>query len=215
MRWLNKSSILIVTLTAAVSILTACAGLSKQSKATTDGISIEYKVAQKTSELAQLILTVKVDDARANKEILGRGAQNNLGRDIAGYLVFGVIYAFAPSEPYINDKESLDDVVYDGVFHRFSNMGAQVSKATIAEKGAEDSSLHLDIKIKVFNLDFNWGKWLGIMKFDYAFAKNGKFICERSISEKSTVFNMYGFGSGEEAINEVFNKAINGIQVCL
>lgn len=187
-----RKGCLFLTLAIFATTLSACTGLSKQAKATSDGISIEYNGGAKNSELAMRHILLKITDDRSNKDIVGRG--------------FGA--------PYINDQESIDDVFSNAVIQLLSNRGAQVSKVTNTEKESGNSDFQLSIKIKTFSLDFNFGKWIGVVRYDYAVTKDGKIICEQSIKEKSIVFNLYGYGSAEEAINEVFNKAINGLKFC-
>jgi hypothetical protein len=43
--------------------------------------------------------------------------------------------------------------------------------------------------------------------------RSGEVICQDAIYQKATAFNLYGFGSGEEPLNEAFSKAIDGFDI--
>jgi hypothetical protein len=75
------------------------------------------------------------------------------------------------------------------------------------------SSVVLELSVRRFKLDFNFGKWIAEAGYVARSKNNGVVLCEKEIFEKTTKFNVYGYGSGEEAINDAFNKAINAFDV--
>ena len=77
----------------------------------------------------------------------------------------------------------------------------------------ENDAITIDLLVRQFKLDFNFGKWTGEVGYIARINKNGEIVCENNIYEKATAFNLYGFGSGEKAISEAFNKAIDRFDV--
>ncbi|MEA3415785.1 MAG: hypothetical protein U9R02_06465 [Thermodesulfobacteriota bacterium] len=75
--------------------------------------------------------------------------------------------------------------------------------------GLDSDGLVLDLMVRQFKIDFNFGKWIGEVGYVAIVKKNGKVVCQDNIYEKATAFNLYGFGSGEKALNEAFSKAID------
>ena len=75
--------------------------------------------------------------------------------------------------------------------------------------GMDNNSLVLDLLVRQFKIDFNFGKWTGEVGYVARVKKNGEIVCQDNIYEKATAFNLYGFGSGEKALNEAFSKAID------
>jgi len=93
-------------------------------------------------------------------------------------------------------------------------MTERLSKNGIpVESKNENKALLLNMAVKQFKLDYNFGKWIGEVGYLATMKRDGEVICENNINEKVTAFNVYGFESGEKALNEAFNRAIDKFDI--
>jgi hypothetical protein len=211
--WFKVKSSLYVLYSALVVIIFAvllsgcCAGLSQQYRASTEGISVIYTVKKEQFADPKVKVFVSSSDDRLDKEVIGDGAKPSVGRDVYGYVAFGLIYALAPDEPTFETQLDPVRIFETAMIERLAKNGIIVTSDT------ENGVLSLDLVVRQFQLDFNFGKWTGEVGYVARMKKGGEIICENNVYEKVTAFNLYGFGSGEEAINEAFNKAIDKLNV--
>ena len=187
--------------------LSGCAGLSNQYRASTQGISINYTVKKEQLISPQGKVTISSSDDRLDKEIVGDGAKSNVGTKVLGYVCFGVLYAAVPDQPTFQDKQDPVQVIKTAMTERLSKNGISVVSD-------EDSkTLVVDLAVREFKLDFNFGKWTGEVGYVAKVKRNGAVVCQDNVYEKATAFNLYGFGSGEKALNEAFGKAVDGLDI--
>lgn len=184
-------------------ILSGCAGLSQQYRASTEGISVNYTVKKEQFADPKAKIFVSLNDERLDKDIVGDGAKSSAGSRVLGYVAFGVIYAAFPDQPTLRDQQDPIRIFKTAMTERLSKNGISVSD------GMNDDSLVLDLLVRQFKIDFNFGKWTGEVGYVARIKRNGEIVCQVSIYEKATAFNLYGFGSGEKALNEAFSKAID------
>lgn len=190
-----------------VALLSGCAGLSHQYRASTEGISVNYTVKKEQFTDPKAKVFVSSNDERLDKEVIGDGAKPSVGTRVLGYVAFGVIYAAIPDQPTLKDQQDPIRIFKTAMTERLSKNGIIVTSDN------ENGALVLDLVVRQFKLDFNFGKWTGEVGYVARMKKGGEIICENNIYEKVTAFNLYGFGSGEKAISEAFNKAIDRLDV--
>lgn len=190
-----------------VTLLSSCAGLSQQYKASTEGISVSYTVHKEQFINPKAKVFISSSDERLNKEIIGDGAKSSVGTRVLGYVAFGVIYAAMPDQPTFKDQQDPVRIFKTAMSERLSKNGI------ILTNDKENDAITIDLLVRQFKLDFNFGKWTGEVGYVARINKNGEIVCENNIYEKATAFNLYGFGSGEKAISEAFNKAIDRFDV--
>jgi len=189
-----------------IALLAGCSGLSRQYRASTEGMSLKYIVKKEHLLNTPRPLNVLASDERIDKELIGDGAKSTVGNKFIGYLAFGVFYAAAPDQPTFQDKQDPIKVFKSAMEERLKNNGINISNDV-------KSPIILELSVRRFKLDFNFGKWIAEAGYVARAKNNGVIICEKEIFEKTTKFNVYGYGSGEEAFNEAFNKAINALDV--
>lgn len=195
----------ILLVIAFVSLLSGCAGLSQQYRASTEGISINYTVKKEQLINPKEKVVISLIDERLDKEIIGDGTKPT----VMGFVAFGVLYAPALliDQPNFKDKQDPMQIFKTATTERLSKNGIVVTN------NHENGVLVLELLVRQFKLDFNFGKWIGEVGYMARVKKDGEIICENKIYEKATAFNLYGFGSGEKAISEAFNKAIDRLDV--
>lgn len=192
-----------------VTLLSGCAGISHQYSASTEGMSVSYTVNKEQFINPKAKVFILSSDERLDKEIFGDGAKPSAGTRALGFVAFGVIYAPALlfDQPTFKDQQDPIRIFKTATTERLSKNGIIVTNDN------ENGALALDLLVRQFKLDFNFGKWTGEVGYIARVKKNGEVVCQDDIYEKATAFNLYGFGSGEKAINEAFNKAINRLDV--
>jgi len=204
MRWTHLVCLL------STSALMGCAGLSQQLRATTSGIKVEYKVPTETLPIPTVPVQVVVRDERLDRELLGNGAKSSFGSRALGIFAFGLISLAVPGEPSFQQTDLVG--MFQRAFEeRCSSNGVPISKNAASEH------ITLEVLVRNFRLDFNFGKWISEAGYVLRMEEDGKLVCEDPISEKVTRFNAFGYGSGERAISEVFAKAVNraNLNMCL
>ena len=190
-----------------VTLLSSCAGLSQQYKASTEGISVSYTVHKEQFVNPKAKVFISSSDERLDKEVVGDGAKSAVGPRVLGYVAFGVIYAAMPEQPTFKDHQDPIRIFKTAMSERLSRNGI------ILTNDKENDAITIDLLVRQFKLDFNFGKWTGEVGYVARINKNGEIVYENNIYEKATAFNLYGFGSGEKAISEAFNKAIDRFDV--
>ncbi|MBM4271559.1 MAG: hypothetical protein FJ139_05300 [Deltaproteobacteria bacterium] len=197
----------LLLITVLVIMLSGCAGISQQYRASDEGISANYNVKKEQLISPKEKVVISSIDRRVNKEIIGEGAKPTVGTRVFGYVAFGVIYYVMPGQPTYKDQQDPITIFKTAMTERLSKNGVVVTN------NHENGMLILELLVRQFKLDFNFGKWNGEVGYIARVKKSGEIICESNIYEKATAFNLYGFGSGERAISEAFNKAIDRLDV--
>lgn len=192
---------------AIVILLSGCAGLSQQYKASIEGISMSYTVNKEQFINPKAKVFISLSDERLDREVIGEGAKPSVGPRVLGYVAFGVIYAAMPDQPTLKDRQDPVDIFNTAIAERLSKNGIALIR------DHESDALTIDLLVRQFKLDFNFGKWTGEVGYVARVKKDGEIICEDKIYERATASNLYGFGSGERAINEAFNRAINRLDI--
>jgi hypothetical protein len=200
----------ILLIIAFVTLLSGCAGLSQQYRASTEGISVNYTVKKEQLISPKEKVVISSSDERLDKELIGEGvAKPTVGTHVIGFIALGIYYAPALLIDWPTPTVQQDPIriFKTATTERLSKNGIVVTN------NHENGVLVLDLLVRQFKLDFNFGKWTGEVGYIARVKKSGEIICESNIYEKATAFNLYGFGSGEKAISEAFNKAIDRLDV--
>ena len=190
-----------------VTLLSGCAGLSHQYRASTEGMSVSYTVNKEQFINPKAKVFISSSDERLDKEIFGDGAKPSAGTRALGFVFFGVYYAPALlfDQPTLKDQQDPIRIFKTATSERLSKNGITVTN--------DNDVLVVDLLVRQFKLDFSFGKWIGEVGYVARVKKNGEIVCQNEIYEKATAFNFYGFGSGEKAINEAFGKAIDRLDI--
>jgi hypothetical protein len=184
-------------------VMSGCSGLSRQYRATTEGMAVNYIIQNESMVRPKESINIVLVDERIDKDLIGDGAKSSVGNRFLGYLAFGVFYAAVPDQPTFLGKEDPVKVFKTAMAERLSKNGVGISN------DKDENQLMLELLVRRFKLDFNFGKWIAEAGYVAKLKGRSGVLCEKEVFEKISKFNMYGYGSGEEAINEVFNKAIN------
>lgn len=192
-----------------VTLLSGCAGLSRQYRTSTEGMLVSYTVNKEQFINPKAKVFISSSDERLDKEIFGDGAKPSAGTRALGFVFFGVYYAPALlfDQPTLKDQQDPIRIFKTATSERLSKNGITVTN------DKDNDVLVVDLLVRQFKLDFSFGKWIGEVGYVARVKKNGEIVCQNEIYEKATAFNFYGFGSGEKAINEAFGKAIDRLDI--
>jgi hypothetical protein len=205
-RFLRVPNNILLAITLVI-LLSGCAGLSQQYRASNEGISVNYIVKKEQFISTKEKVIISSSDERLDKELIGEGAKSTVGTRVLGYIAFGVIYAVIPDQPTFKDQQDPIRIFKTAMTERL------LKNDIVVTNNQEDGLLIIDLMVRQFKLDVNFGKWTGEVGYIARGKKNGEIICESNIYEKATAFNLYGVGSGERAVSEAFNKAIDRLDV--
>lgn len=182
-----------------------CSGLSQQYRATTEGMKIVYSLKE-NENLPNKTINLTVFDERINKDVIGDGAKSTVGEKFIGYFSFGILYAFSPDSPTIQGQTDMTGIFNRAYTERLTRNGMKISTDNTAD-------YNINILIRSFNLDIHFGTWTGEVGYIAKLQKNSQLLCEKTIYEKRTKWNTFGYGSGETAISDAFNSAINNFDI--
>jgi len=171
-------------------------------RATYSGIKIEYKIPNETLPVPKSPVEIVVKDERLDREVLGPGAKSSFGSRVLGFFAFGIVSLAIPGEP------SFQETDLAGIFQKAFSERLKAGGIPMAASSAKDK-ITLEVLVRHFNLDFSWGKCVGKAGYILRVQKGSRLLCEKSVSEQVTRGNMWGYGSGERALSEVFNQAVN------
>ena len=183
-------------------LLAGCTGFSQQFRATTSGIKIEYKVPRETLPVSNSPVRVLIKDERLDSEFLGNGARATFGSRVLGFFSFGLVSFAIPGEPSFQQTDLV------GMFQRAFEERLNTNGIPLTKDSGKDGVV-LEILVRNFRLDFNFGKWIGEAGYVMSMKQNSILLCEDRVSEEVAKFNTFGYGTGEAALSEVFGKAVN------
>ena len=183
-------------------MFSGCAGFSRQLRASTSGIAIQYEVPKESLPTLDSTIGVLIKDERLDNELIGAGARNSFGKKVLGYLTFGLTFM-----PFSGDP-SFQETDLAGLFQKAFYGRLGLNGVKIVENAAQADAV-LEISLRNVRLDFNFGKWWGEVGYVLQLKKGTELIGEDRVSKKVSKFNMWGYGSGETAISEAFSSAVN------
>ena len=136
-------------------LLSGCAGLSQQYKASTEGISIDYTVKKEQFISLKEKVFISSSDERLDKEVFGDGAKPTIGTRVLGYVGFGIVYAAMPDQPILKNQQDPISIFKTATAERLSRNGI------IGTDDKDTDALAVELLVRQFKLDFNFGKWTG------------------------------------------------------
>lgn len=191
----NITAVLILT---AIMICVALSGC-----ASSGGLKVSYDVHKE--EFGGLHpMQIRVVDARADKEIVGPGAKPTIGKHAIGYIFFGPAYipfhVLNRNGPQVHEEADLPETVRRAFVERFAANDVAIT---------DGAPILLEIELNKFLLDFSLGTWTAEAGYLATITENGSVLCTQAVEEKRTRFNLNGYASGEAALSDVFNAAVN------
>jgi uncharacterized lipoprotein YajG len=141
-------------------------------------------------------------DGRADYEKdMAQAAKPTKGQEALGILAFGAIY---PLFPDVEQSQTFEfvDAFRKALSERLTREGFNIMNSET------DDVDTLEMTVSKIMLSFQSGNWHGAINYCANAYRNGTVIYSQQISEYSKKYNLWGTGSGQDAIDEAFTQAI-------
>jgi len=106
-----------------------------------------------------------------------------------------------------HDSEFPVRVFNDAIKKRMSTNGIRVAERQSANE------VVVDLDVTDFKIDFRFGKWVAKVGYSARIDEGSRLLCEKRVHREATAFNVYGYGSGQKALNEAFSNAIDALDL--
>lgn len=201
-----KPYLFVAELIILIIFLSGCSGLQRQASATTEGLKINYYVKKERLNMNLSPTLIKVVDDRLNRDVIRDGAKTNVGDRFLGFFAFGILSFAMPNEPEFQGKSDMVGMFNRAFSQRLYDNG--IKKVS----NARERHYTLEIEIRNFALDFSFGTWIAEVGYVAKLYDGTAVIKKQNVNEVVKKFNLYGYGSGEEALSDAFNVAINKLE---
>lgn len=188
--------------------LCSCSSFSNQVRATREGIKIDYEPKEDIFLDSKDTYSAVIYDERFNKAIARDGALGIGLPHVTNLLIGGAMYplmlALAP------DLKMQDNDYQVGSIYKIAVL-SRLSKNHIKVSTDNNYDVLVELFLRELSLDFNGPYWNGESSFVVKIRKGDKYLCEGNIQEKAKLFNMWGLGTAQRALNDAFAKSIDAI----
>jgi len=167
-------------------------------------LQVLYKLPPPSKQLKGRLVTLTVDDERASKTVLGKGAKEefkgfsgNISLSVAGY----------------NEKElrvgifNVPDLMGEAFKRKLENLGVEVlSEKTLAK-------LELVIVLKEFSLDLDGREWVAKMSYEAKLIRARDTLTTQIIDGQAERYKVLGRGSADTLMGEIFTDMVNALDL--
>ena len=167
-------------------------------------LQILYKLPPPSKQLKGRSVALTVDDERASKTVLGKGAReefkgssNNISLSIGDY----------------NEKEfkvgifRVHDLMREAFKRKLENLGVEVLP------GKTPGKLELMIVLKKFSLDLEGREWLAKMSYEARLIKGKATLANQIINGKAERYHLFGRDSADTLMGEIFTDMVNALDL--
>lgn len=167
-------------------------------------LNVSYLLPPPSDRLKGKKVTLKIEDRRDTKEILGQGAQKEI-RDFSGNLSFSVTRYSEPEfkvgiyQPGPMMKEAFN--------RRLKNAGLEVFFKKLRDEP------QLVIVLNEFLLDRSGQKWVVRMSYEARLLREGKVLSSQGINGAGERYGLMGTGPAEIVLGEIFTDAVNKLDL--
>jgi hypothetical protein len=165
---------------------------------------VNYRLPATSQDLNGMEILLKVEDARASKETLGKGARNAF-KQFSGNMSFSLARG---SEPGI--RMGLYDVpslMKEAFQRRLENMGARV--VSVVREGGHE----LLIVLKHFMLDLEGRTWTFSMAYEARLRKEEIDLVKQMVSGEAERFRLAGRAQADALLGELFTDMVNRLDM--
>lgn len=184
--------------------LTLFVSLLMVSCASIPELQVLYKLPPPSKQLKGRLVALTVDDERASKTVLGKGAteefkgfSGNISFSVAGY----------------NEKEfkvgifNVPDLMREAFKRKLANLGVEV----LPEKTL--GKLELMIVLKEFSLDLEGREWVAKMSYEAKLIKGKATLASQIINGRAERYHLFGRDSADTLMGEIFTDMVNALDL--
>ena len=184
--------------------LTLLVSLLMVSCASIPELQVLYKLPPPSKQLKGRLLALTVDDERASKTVLGKGAEQefkgfsgNISLSVADY----------------NDKEfkvgifRVPDLMREAFKRKLENLGMEVlSEKTLGK-------LELMIVLKEFSLDLEGRDWVAKMSYEARLTTAKGAVATQFVNGRAERYQLFGRESADTLMGEIFTDMVNALDL--
>ena len=171
--------------------------------ATIPVLNITYGTVSKPSMQDSKEIYFKFLDQRADKDIIGPGAQGSF-EGYSGRINF-----------IVSEKEKGEHLVgvygVEPLFKKAFSMYLTDRGLTVLSE-AKQGIPELSIRLSEFSLDLSGRKWIASITYEAEFIKDGK-ILTRKFNGRAERYKIYGLNQADQVMSEAFTDIINQLDL--
>ena len=185
-------------------LLTLLVSLLMVSCASIPELQVLYKLPPPSKQLKGRLVALTVDDERASKTVLGKGAKEefkgfsgNISLSVADY----------------NDKElkvgifNAPDLMREAFKRKLENLGVGV----LPEKTL--GKLELVIVLKEFSLDVVGREWVAKMSYEARLTTPKGAVATQFVNGQAERYKLFGRDSADTLMGEIFTDMVNALDL--
>ena len=177
--------------------------------ATVPELKINYRLPPKSKALESKRVVVGFEDARASKDIMGRGAKKEY-KNFTGNITYSLAREDEPG--FRRGAYKVPSLFKDVFKRRLRYLGAEV----VLNKEYSDVELRIVLKELLLDLvkeDLVKKKWTVTMSYEAQIIQNGEVLANQMISGKGERAKVMGKVDADKVMGEVFEDLVNRLDV--
>jgi hypothetical protein len=163
-------------------------------------LQVLYKLPPPSKQLKGRLVALTVNDARASKAVLGKGAEKEF-KGFSGNISLSI--------GDYNKKEfkvgifNVPDLMREAFKRKLENSGMEV----LPEKTS--GKLELMIVLREFSLDLEGREWVAKMSYEARLIKGKATLATQIINGKAERYHLFGRDNADELMGEIFTDVVN------
>ena len=177
--------------------------------ATVPELKINYRLPPKSEALQSKRVVVGFEDARASKDLMGRGAKKEY-KNFTGNITYSLAREDEPG--FRRGAYKVPSLFKDVFQRRLRYLGAEV----VSSKEYSDVELRVILKELLLDLvkeDLVKKKWTVAMSYEAQIIQNGEVLASQKISGQGERVKVVGKGDADKVMGEVFEDLVNRLDV--
>ena len=185
-------------------LLTLFVSLLMVSCASIPELQILYKLPPPSKQLKGRLVALTIDDARASKTVLGKGAEEEF-KGFSGNISLSI--------GDYNKKEfkvgifRVPDLMREAFKRKLENSGVEV----LPEKTL--GKLELMIVLREFSLDLEGREWVAKMSYEARLIKGKTTLANQIINGKAERYHLFGRDNADDLMGEIFTDMVNAFDL--
>ena len=172
-------------------------------------LKVDYRLPPKSETLRSKSVFVGFEDARASKDLMGRGAKKEY-KNFTGNITYSLAREDEPG--FRRGAYKVPSLFKDVFQRRLKYLGAEV----VSIKEYSEVELRIVLKELLLDLvkeDLVKKKWTVTMNYEARIIQNGEVLAKQMISGQGERAKVVGKGDADKIMGEVFEDLVNRLDV--
>ncbi len=184
--------------------LTLLVSLLMVSCASIPELQVLYKLPPPSKQLKGRVVALTVDDDRALKTVLGKGAEEEI-KGFSGNISLSI--ADYSEKEFKVGIFNAPDLMREAFKRKLENLGVEVlSEKTLGK-------LELVIVLKEFSLDLEGREWVAKMSYEARLIKGKATLANQIINGRAERYQLFGRDSADTLMGEIFTDMVNALDL--